>query len=150
MNAPGTGAQSMMKQKALTNVEAGFAGMENELGAQESASLQAAKDAEQQRKFAASESALGRTEAARQFDVQMANWEKEFQENLLSNRTNTAVLVKNAGLRDPKDWDKLWQKLSGMGYGGRGEDKGFVDSIDWQKKYEEERKKMRQPLFGRY
>ena len=93
------------------------AGAYQQLGAQQQASL----EAEKQRKFEAEQAALGRTQAGEQFKAQLQfaqnSWLAEFKENQKTNWVNALTALKDAHIKSPSDWKKLYGTLQALNIG---------------------------------
>lgn len=114
-----SGASDKIRRKALIEAERGFAQEEAGIGAEEAAAraglkTQAAQLREQSAQFAQS---LG---------LQAHIFEKEFAENIKTNFINATTALKQAGLSDPKKWEKMLATMQGLGYGDRAPGLGKV------------------------
>lgn len=109
------GAQAKMRNKALKDIEAAFAGEEAGLGAAEAESKIALGEAERGRQFAREERLGSEKFAAEQAEKQLSEarrqFDTEFTENQRTNIINTITALKDAGLKSEKDWAKLFDTI---------------------------------------
>lgn len=105
-----TGAQEKIRRKALTELARGFGQEAAGLEAQEAAARQQAEEGTLGRAFGREQLGLQESQFARTMQLQQA----EFRENLKTNFINTAIALKEAGLKSADDWKDLLSRDYGF------------------------------------